>query len=163
VGNGNAPQVVRETERKYESAEPPGAELIAELAAAAGGATPAAPARHELSATYYDTADLRLLRSKLTLRRRVGGDDAGWHLKLPAGADSRDEVRRPLGRARKPPQPLVTLSRAAHRDAPLEPVVELDTVRNEWTLTDSHGEAVATVTDDRVTARTLGAGAGGGT
>jgi CHAD domain-containing protein len=163
VGNGNAPQIVRETERKYESAEAPGAELIAELAAAAGGAAPAAPARHELSATYYDTADLRLLRSKLTLRRRVGGDDAGWHLKLPAGADSRDEVRRPLGRARKPPQPLVALSRAAHRDAPLEPVAELDTVRNEWTLTDSHGEVVATVTDDRVTARILGAGAGGGT
>ena len=139
---------VRETERKYESAEPPGAELIAALAAAAGGTAPAAPTRIDLSATYWDTADLRLLRSRLTLRRRVGGADAGWHLKLPAGADSRDEVRRPLGRARKPPAPLVALSRAAHRDAPLRPVVELDTVRQEWTLTDAQGEAVATVTDD---------------
>jgi CHAD domain-containing protein len=154
---------VRETERKYESAEPPGPELMAALAAATGGAAPAAPTRIDLSATYWDTADLRLLRSRLTLRRRVGGDDAGWHLKLPAGADSRDEVRRPLGRARKPPAPLVALSRAAHRDAPLRPVVELDTVRQEWTLTDAQGEAVATVTDDRVTARTLGAGSDGGT
>ena len=163
VGTGNASMTVRETERKYESAEPPGAELIAALAAATGGAAPAAPTRIDLSATYWDTADLRLLRSRLTLRRRVGGDDAGWHLKLPAGADSRDEVRRPLGRARKPPAPLVALSRAAHRDAPLRPVVELDTVRQEWTLTDAQGEAVATVTDDRVTARTLGAGSDGGT
>jgi CHAD domain-containing protein len=154
---------VREVERKYESAEPLGAELIAELAAAAGGPAPAAPTRHELSATYWDTADLRLLRSKLTLRRRTGGDDAGWHLKLPAGADSRDEVRRPLGRNRKPPAPLVALSRAAHRDAPLQPVVELNTVRQEWTLTDGEGTAVATVTDDRVTARHLGTGATGGT
>ena len=66
-------------------------------------ASPAPPTEFALSAVYYDTADLRLLRSRLTLRRRRGGNDAGWHLKLPAGADSRDEVRLPLGRARKPP------------------------------------------------------------
>lgn len=163
MGTGNALMIVRETERKYESVEPPGAELIAALAAAAGGPGPAAPTRIDLSATYWDTADLRLLRSRLTLRRRVGGADAGWHLKLPAGADSREEVRRPLGRNRKPPAPLVALSRAAHRDAPLQPVAEIDAVRQEWTLTDAQGETVATVTDDRVTARILGAGSAGGT
>lgn len=38
-----------------------------------------------LAAQYWDTADLRLLRAGLTLRRRTGGHDAGWHLKLPAG------------------------------------------------------------------------------
>ena len=43
---------VRETERKYESAEPPGDELIAALAAAAGGPAPAAPTQVDLSATY---------------------------------------------------------------------------------------------------------------
>jgi len=163
VGNGNESKIVREIERKYESAEPLDAELVAELAAATGGPAPVEPTRIELSATYFDTADLRLLRSRLTLRRRVGGDDAGWHLKLPAGADGRDEIRRPLGRNRNPPAPLVALSRAAHRNAPLQPVVQLDTVRHEWTLTDAQGAAVATITDDRVTARTLGAGAEGGT
>jgi len=75
-------------------------------------------------------ADLRLTRSGLTLRRRRGGSDDGWHLKLPAGADSRDEVRLPSGRSRKPPEPLVALTRAAHRGARLEPVVE--PTRNEW-------------------------------
>jgi hypothetical protein len=34
-------------------------------------------------ADYYDTDDLRLIRGGITLRRRRGGDDAGWHLKLP--------------------------------------------------------------------------------
>ena len=28
----------------------------------------------------------------ITLRRRTGGSDAGWHLKLPAGPDSRTEL-----------------------------------------------------------------------
>ena len=163
MGNGDTTTTVRETERKYESAQPPGPELIGALAAAVGGAAPTAPTRADLSATYYDTADLRLLRSRITLRRRRGGHDAGWHLKLPAGTDSRDEVRQPLGRHRKPPAPLVALSRAAHRDAPLQPVVELDTVREEWTLTDDRGEPVATVTDDRVTARHLDTGVERGT
>jgi CHAD domain-containing protein len=158
----NETKTVRETERKYESAQPVGPELIGELAVAAGGPAPSAPTRADLSATYYDTADLRLLRNRMTLRRRKGGSDAGWHLKLPAGADSRDEVRHPLGRYRNPPAPLVALSRAAHRGAPLQPVVELDTVREEWTLTDDRGEAVATVTDDKVTARHLDAGGTGG-
>jgi len=49
-----------------------------------------------LDAIYYDTADLRLIGAGITLRRRTGGEDAGWHLKLPAGADTRDEIRLPL-------------------------------------------------------------------
>ncbi|HZG91268.1 MAG TPA: hypothetical protein VEZ42_13740, partial [Pseudonocardia sp.] len=61
---------VRETERKYESTEPLAADLVVELAAAVGGDAPAAPEEFQLSAVYYDTADLRLARSRLTLRRR---------------------------------------------------------------------------------------------
>ncbi len=41
---------------------------------------------------------------------------------------------------------------------PLGPVVELDAVRREWTLTDAKGNTVAT--DDRVTGHTLGAETG---
>jgi inorganic triphosphatase YgiF len=166
VGDTSGTTTVRETERKYESDGPLDAGLVAELATAIAGApdrdapTPQEPMEFALSAAYYDTADLRLARSGLTLRRRRGGSDDGWHLKLPAGTDSRDEVRFPLGRARKPPAQLVALTRAAHRGAPLGPVVELDTVRREWTLTDAEGNAVATVTDDRVTGRTLGAETG---
>ena len=60
------------------------------LAAAAG------PVVHELDAVYFDTVELDLLRSKLTLRHRTGGDDAGWHLKLPAVAGARTEIGLPL-------------------------------------------------------------------
>ena len=35
-------------------------------------------------------------RTTSRLRRRTGGPDAGWHLKLPAGPDARTEVRAPL-------------------------------------------------------------------
>lgn len=38
---------------------------------------------HQLSAVYFDTVDLRLTRAKITLRRRTGGNDAGWHIKFP--------------------------------------------------------------------------------
>src|SRR5664280_1079328 len=57
------------------------------------------PRTVELTASYYDTADLRLARDGITLRRRTGGDDAGWHLKLPdpKDADVRFEIGAPLG------------------------------------------------------------------
>ena len=53
-----------------------------------------------LDATYYDTDDLRLAREGITLRRRSGGSDEGWHLKLPIsvsqGAGTREELHLPL-------------------------------------------------------------------
>jgi CHAD domain-containing protein len=158
-------RTVRETERKY-SGEQIDADLAAALAAAAGagaGATqgsagpPREPAEFALSAVYFDTEDLRLARSGITLRRRTGGHDDGWHLKLPAGPDARDEVRLPHEGVGAPPAALVTLTRVAHRGAPLAPVVELDTARQEWTLADCDGRPLATVTDDRVTGQTLAA------
>lgn len=50
----------------------------------------------ELDATYFDTAGGDLMRSGVTLRRRSGGEDEGWHLKVPAG-DARTEIHAPLG------------------------------------------------------------------
>ena len=80
------------------------------------------PEEQTLEAVYFDTEDLRLARAGVTLRRRRGGDDAGWHLKLPAGGDSRDEVRVSDARAarrRTPPVELVGLTRAITRAEPL--------------------------------------------
>ena len=39
---------------------------------------------------------VRLVRASITLRRRRGGSDAGWHPKLPAGTGSQREIRVPL-------------------------------------------------------------------
>ena len=49
-----------------------------------------------LEATYFDTEDLRLASLGLTLRRRTGGQDEGWHLKVPM-THGRYEVHQPLG------------------------------------------------------------------
>src|ERR1700729_4431829 len=56
-----------------------------DFAGVTAGVAAAAPVLYRLSATYFDTADGRLQAAKITLRRRTGGTDAGWHLKLPAG------------------------------------------------------------------------------
>ena len=61
------------------------------------GVTAAAPVVHRLAATYFDTPGDRLAANKITLRRRTGGTDEGWHLKLPAADGNRQELHEPLG------------------------------------------------------------------
>ncbi len=113
-------------------------------------------ARQRLTATYFDTEDLRLAAAGLTLRRRTGGDDAGWHLEVPAGADARSEVRLPPGRAaRTVPDMLRKLVRVHSGDAALRPIAEIVTQRTVRRLVDSTGQVLAEVADDRVSARRL--------
>ena len=111
-----------------------------------------------LEAVYYDTPDLRLLADRVTLRRRTGGPDAGWHLKLPVTRDHRDELRLPLTRARAhPPAELAALVRAFGRGQVLGPVAELSTHRRAWVRHDGGGAVVAELVVDEVTARLPGA------
>ncbi|HSZ29248.1 MAG TPA: CYTH domain-containing protein [Pseudonocardiaceae bacterium] len=99
---------MREIERKYEAIE--GMELL-DPALVLGVDTTTGPDEQILEAVYFDTADLRLLGAGVTLRRREDGSDAGWHLKLPTGKDSREELRLPLGGSpRRPPAELVALT-----------------------------------------------------
>ena len=84
------------------------------------------PTELELVAVYFDTAGLDLARNGMTLRRRTGGDDAGWHLKVPRARDIRTEHRQPLGRATKSvPQGLLPPVRAIVRDRRLAPVARV--------------------------------------
>ena len=104
----------------------------------------------ELVATYFDTADLALARAGVVLRRRTGGDDAGWHLKLPMDG-ARLEMAAPLGRAvRTPPAALRRVVVGIVRDRPLEDIVTIRTDRCVHRLHDKHGEVLAEVADDRV-------------
>ena len=75
----------------------------------------------QLDAVYFDTPGRDLAAHKVTLRRRTGGPDAGWHLKLPAGPDARTEVREPLGAAADDdvPEALRDIVLAIVRDRPL--------------------------------------------
>ncbi|MBB6376342.1 CHAD domain-containing protein [Pseudonocardia eucalypti] len=141
---------VREIERKYEA---PDAGELPDPAESLGFAGELAEQR--LTAVYFDTEDLRLLRAGVTLRRREGGSDAGWHLKIPAGKDTREELRLPLGRARRPPAKLLSLARVHSRGAEVAPVAELVTHRKRWRLADADRE-VAELVDDQVVARTMG-------
>lgn len=107
---------------------------------------------HRLVATYLDTADHRLLAARATLRRRTGGSDAGWHLKLPL-ADARLEVRRENRRPpRAVPKDLVALVRSRARGADLVPVMELVTRRHVWHLVGAEDVVLAEVVDDHVVA-----------
>jgi CHAD domain-containing protein len=109
------------------------------------------PDEQELRADYFDTEDLRLLQAGITLRRRTGGSDAGWHLKLPAGPDTRTEIQLPLGRAvRQVPSELAELVRARIRGLPLQRVATLTTRRRTITLLSEDGASLAEIADDEV-------------
>lgn len=116
-------------------------------------ATPATTRLIHLQAKYFDTPDFLLARNSQTLRRRTGGGDAGWHLKLPAEGDVREEIHLPLeaGNGSVPHQLRMHVADTIGY-APLLPVVELATIRRETELHDGTGQLVALLCDDSVTA-----------
>ena len=144
----------REIEMKYEAGPEtvlPPLEDLPRVASEAG------PDEVTLEAEYYDTADLRLLRAGVTLRRRHGGKDAGWHLKLPAGPQTRREIQTPLDRdGRTVPAALASLVRVYTRGETLAPVARIATVRRIRTLIDEAGTSLAEIVADEVSAQTLG-------
>ena len=146
----------REVERKYDVDS---GTVLPDLVGVDGVASATKQVVHDLEATYYDTARLDLLHHKVTLRRRTGGTDAGWHLKLPQADEARTEVRMPLGRDGAtdtvPPDELLDSVRAIVRDRPLQPVARLSTHRLEQTLLDADGNELAQLADDHVTAERL--------
>ena len=111
-----------------------------------------------LHSTYFDTADHRLIRSGITLRRRTGDADTGWHLKVPAG-DARTELHLPDGGDSVPEQ-FVSLVRGLTNGEPLGVIATLDTERHRHRILDAGGSALAEVADDTVTAAVVGDGAG---
>ena len=107
----------------------------------------------ELVAVYFDTDDLALVRHGVTLRRRVGGTDSGWHLKKPVGPDTREETRWPLGRtARTVPEPLREAVATLTEGRDLTPVARVATDRVEHELISPDGSRVAVICDDDVRA-----------
>ena len=126
---------------------------LPDLTSLPGVATVDEPVSLALEAVYVDTADLRLLSARTTLRRRTGGQDDGWHLKLPAPGGDRIEVHRPVGRvSTTPPVALRRLVTARSAGATLEPVATLRTERTLRVLRDPDGEALAELCIDAVTA-----------
>jgi inorganic triphosphatase YgiF len=123
-----------------------------------GGRRVADPKRIYLSATYFDTEGLALIQHKITLRRRVGGGDEGWHLKLPVGKDTRQERHAPLdeGTGGSVPARLADQVQDITAGRPLRPIAILDTERTVVTLPGPSGVALVEVADDLVTAVRFG-------
>ncbi len=112
-------------------------------------ATPAAEQR--LDAVYFDTPDLRLARSGITLRHRSG---EGWTLKLPDGERATDRLsRRELTVAsdrETVPTELARLVTAWVRSCELVAVAHLDTQRRTVVLSDGEGTRMGEIVDDEV-------------
>lgn len=114
---------------------------------------------HNLSATYYDTTDLRLTRAKITLRRRIGGKDDGWHIKLPHGY-GRKEIHHDLTESEQVPPAVIAPIGVLVRGAALVPIAQVDNERHEAILGDEYGVAIAEFCDDHVTAQSFLPGGG---
>ncbi len=143
-----------ETEQKYDAAAD---FVLPDLGSREGRGKATGRQRFYLSATYFDTDDLDLIKNKITLRRRVGGPDEGWHLKLPVRKDTRQEIRTPLseGDTGTVPAALAAQVQDVTAGRPLHPIAILDTERTVVTLTGKAGEPLAKVADDLVTATRL--------
>ncbi|MFB2581710.1 CHAD domain-containing protein [Herbiconiux sp. P15] len=153
-----------EIERKY--AVDAGLELPLE----ALGALAAEARQHEavqLEAVYYDTADGALARERIALRRREGGHDEGWHVKLPA-TEGREERQWPLDVGAEPGDaaagpvevPAVVRDAVAGHvgEAALTPLARLSTSRRILELVDAAGAVVVEIADDSVTGTDARAG-----
>ncbi len=150
-----------ETEQKYEAGADFTMPDLSDLGDLGGPGMASTPEVQLLVARYYDTGDLRLAAAGVTLRRRTGGADAAWHLKLPVGGDTRREVHAPLesgdaaaaaeGGEKPVPPGLTELVTAWTQGRPLRPVATLETRRTVWPITGPGGEVLAEVADDLVT------------
>lgn len=150
--SGPLPTTEREVERKLRVHA---LFRLPDLTDIPGVARVAEQSTRELRAVYHDTDDLTLFRWGVTLRRREGGDDAGWHMKLPVDGASegvRDELRVPLsqGEVGQVPEALTDVVTAYIRGRDLAPVVTLVTERTPFVLYDAEGVAFAELVDDTV-------------
>lgn len=153
-----------EIERKYEVDLEAHVPDLTTVAGVAGAET------HEpftLTAVYFDTENLDLAAHSISLRRRAGGGDEGWHIKKPVD-EGRTELHWPLntgaqkvGKGSKDasdevpasvPDEVLEPVRAIVRDRPVSPIARLTTTRTTVHLMNASGEPVAELADDHVEA-----------
>ncbi|WP_426987441.1 CHAD domain-containing protein [Pseudarthrobacter sp. Y6] len=157
-----------EVEKKYDVGQDAEVPSLAEIP---GVARVGEPHVDTLEAVYFDTAGHALASCDITLRRRTGGVDAGWHLKLsterPRSGDGsggsgsepqrRRELHAPLGQPGVVPDSLLAHVLVYLRGEGAAPVVRLETRRTTYPLYGEDGVHLADLADDRVSAELLGA------
>lgn len=133
-----------ETDREFE---------LPDLTEVADGLPVATLPPASLTATYYDTEDLVLLRAGITVRYRVGDGDPKWTVKLPEDGGDRFLSRREVDvTAPEDPVPAevtdLLLARLRHR--PLVVAARMETRRQEVEIRTGEGVRLVAVADDLV-------------
>jgi CHAD domain-containing protein len=102
----------------------------------------------KLDNTYFDTPGAGLRLFGITLRRRVGGSETGWQLKIPNGT-ARTELQSG-SRAKTLPPALAKGVNGLLAGESLEPVARIVTTRTAYRLLNGDSELVLEVADDQV-------------
>ena len=108
-----------------------------------------------LISTYFDTADAALRLFGVTLRRRIGGSDTGWQLKVPTGT-SRTELQSGARTKTVPGALAEAVSGLLAGDA-VAPVATVHTQRTAYRVLDADDQLVLEVADDQVESAVAGA------
>jgi hypothetical protein len=139
-----------EIERKYD-VDPQAA--VPDLVGSGPIAVADEPETFHLDARYYDTASMRLAGQGIALRRRSGGSDEGWHVKV-RGDEGRTETQWPLSDGGVPAEVLDFLADPLG-DEELVQIASIRTVRVAQRLLDAAGYPIAELADDHVEAEDL--------
>jgi CHAD domain-containing protein len=102
----------------------------------------------KLDNTYFDTPGAGLRLFGITLRRRVGGSETGWQLKVPSGT-AKTELQSG-SRAKTLPAALGQGVEGLRAGESLDPVAKIVTTRTAYRVFNSDGELVLEVADDQV-------------
>jgi len=116
------------------------------------------PEPRDLDARYFDTAAAHLARARVAVRRRSGGPDEGWHIKI-ATPEGKHEWAWPLDVEPADdaldvpvPEPVVA-ALAQWAQPPFTALARIRNHRTAYALRDADGALVAEFVDDQVTAR----------
>ncbi|MBD3940698.1 CYTH domain-containing protein [Microbacterium sp. NEAU-LLC] len=112
----------------------------------------------DLDAVYFDTPDLDLGQAGHALRRRVGGPDAGWHIKGPLIGGARRELQWPLDHDETIPDAVVAAASEVADPAMLAPIARIRNTRVAFQVRDTEDRVLAEFVDDHVIATDLRSG-----
>ncbi|UQX89515.1 CYTH and CHAD domain-containing protein [Jatrophihabitans telluris] len=141
----------REIESKFDVAPD---FLLGDLTSLIGPEDSLAITDNQLVSVYYDTPQADLHRSRLTLRRRTGTSDTGWHLKVP-GEGFRTELRWPLEGNAGMPEELRRLIAPFTHGIEVTEIIRLRITRTRHRIADGHGDLRMEFADDQVRADAL--------
>ncbi|MBN9611983.1 MAG: EamA family transporter, partial [Actinobacteria bacterium] len=135
-----------EVERKYEipdDAALPAAAAFAELGLILGDPDPV-----QLEARYFDTPDGALAAQRFAVRMRVGGEDAGWHLKEKGDEGTRELQWPPSEQMPEGLRAELERRIGADRAASIGAIAILRTLRTATRISDAAGVELIELADD---------------